>query len=238
MILNTKFIQFTEIMDAKEIEEIVQRLKISRRWKELSLNLSFICKGIKPGLLWDLGKINVKMLLELRVILQDIFVLDFSGDYFVSSRKCFNKHFQNLESNFPFVIDISNNLTEPRIATTETENKIRKDFRTLVSHINGSDEDVIEIDVGDYSNVTTMFGLLLGYPVVYYYDTGIEGNCLSNRDLTVYKIGSQNLWPISFSVPTNLLPQTSIPDWLDKLRTSFSDLDIKSESVNLPFVAM
>merc|ERR1712150_85754 len=224
--------------DLKEIEEIVQRLKISRRCKELSLNLSFICRGIKPGLLWDLGIINLERLLELRVILQDLFVFDFSGDYFISSRKCFNKHFENLESNFPIVIDISNNLAEPRIATSETENKIRKDFRTLLSYINGSDEDVIDIDVGEYSNMTTMFGLLLGYPIVYYYDTEIEGNCLSNRDLTVYKIGFKGLWPISFSVPTNLLPQTNIPAWLDNLRTSFSDLSIKSESVNLPFIAM
>ena len=97
---------------------------------------------------------------------------------------------------------------------------------------------MIEINIGDDINVTTMFGLFLSYPVVYYYDSNLEGNCLSNTDLTVYKIGSNNLWPVSFSVPTKLLPQTNIPKWLDNLRTSFSDLDIKSESVNLPFVAM
>lgn len=228
----------TEKMDAKELTETVQRLRISKRWKELALNLSFIRRGIKPGLLWDLGIITIPRLLELRIILQDIFVLDIAGDFFVSSRQCFNKHFQNLESNFPIVIDISSNLTEPMIATTDIVQNIIKDFRNLLSLIQYSDKDVIGIKIDDYINVTTMFGLLLGYPVVYYYDTGMEGNCLSNRDLTVYKVGSQNIWPISFSVPTNLLTQTSIPDWLDKLRTLFSDLDIKSESVNLPFVAM
>ena len=225
-------------MDPKEIESSLQRLKISRRWKELALNLSFICRGIKPGVLWDLGNVDIPRLLELRIILQDIFVLDISGDFFLSSRKCFNKHYQKLESNFPTVIDISKNLPEPGLATVESEQKVRNDFRYLLSQINDSDEDVIDMNIGDGINVTTMFGLLLDYPVVYYYDTNKEGNCLANRDLTVYKIGSTNLWPISFSVPTNLLPQTNIPEWLDNLRTSFSDLDIKSESVNLPFVAM
>lgn len=225
-------------MDPKEIEPSLQRLKISKRWKELALNLSFICRGIKPGLLWDLGKIDISRLLEIRIILQDIFVLDIAGDFFLSSRKCFNKHYQNLESNFPTVIDISKNLPEPQLATADINQKVRKDFRCLFSQINESDEDVIDINMGNDINLTTMFGLLLGYPVVYYYDTKLEGNCLSNRDLTVYKIGSNNLWPISFSVPTNLLTQINIPKWLDNLRTSFSDLDIKSESVNLPFVAM
>ena len=225
-------------MDSEEITEIVQKLRISKRWKELALNLSFIHRGLKPGLLWDLGSINIRRLLELRIILQDIFVVDIAGDFFVSSRECFNKHLQNLESNFPTVIDISPNLTEPMIATTEIVRKIRKDFRNLLSQIKDSDTDVIGINTEANINVTTMFGLLLGYPVVYYYDTGMEGNCLPNRDLTVYKVGSQNIWPISFSVPTNLVTQTNIPDCLDSLRTSFSDLDIKSESVNLPFVAM
>ena len=225
-------------MNPKEIEPSLQRLKISRKWKELALNLSFICREIKPGLLWDFGNIDTLGLLELRIILPDIFVLKIAGDYFISSRKCFKKHYQNPESNFPTVIDISNNLPEPGIAAAETEQKVHKDFRHLLSQIYASEEDVIDINIGDGINVTTMFGLLLGYPVVYYYDTNIEGNCLSNRDLTVYKIGSNNFWPISFSVPTNLLSQTNIFDWLDNLRTSFSDLDTKSESVNLPFIAM
>ena len=225
-------------MDAEEITEIVQKLRISKRWKELALNLSFIRRGIKPGLLWDLGNINTPGLLELKIILQDIFVLDIAGDFFVSSRECFYKHLENLESNFPIVIDISPNLTEPMIATKESYQKIKEDFKNLLSQIKDSYTDVIGINIEANINLTTMFGLLLGYPVVYYYDTGMEGNCLSNRDLTVYKIGSQSIWPISFSVPTNLLAQTNIPDWLDHLRSSFSDLDIKSESVNLPFVAM
>jgi len=225
-------------MDPKEIEPSLQRLKISKRWKELALNLSFICRGIKPGLLWDLGKIDISRLSELRIILQDVFVLDIAGDFFVSSRKCFNKHCQNLESNFPTVINISKNLPEPEVATVDIYQKVLKDFRYLFSQINESDEEVIELNIGDDINVTTMFGLLLGYPLVYYYDTNLEGNCLSNRDLTVYKIGSNNFWPMSFSVPTSPLTQINIPKWLDNLRTSFSDLDFKSESVNLPFVAM
>jgi len=225
-------------MDPKEIEPSLQRLKISRKWKELALNLSFICREIKPGLLWDLGKIDISRLLEMRIILQDIFVLHIAGDFFVSSKKYFHKHCQNLESNFPTVINISKNLPEPQVATVDIYQKVRKDFRCLFSQINESDEDVIDINIGDDINVTTMFGLLLGYPLVYYYDTNLEGNCLSNRDLTVYKIGSNNFWPMSFSVPTSPLTQINIPKWLDNLRTSFSDLDFKSESVNLPFVAM
>ena len=116
---NIKFDSINTIyrkMETGEITEIVQRLRISKRWKELALNLSFISRGIKPGLLWDLGNINTPRLLELRIILQDIFVLDIAGDFFISSRESYTKHLQNLETNFPTVIDISSNLTVPRLS--------------------------------------------------------------------------------------------------------------------------
>ena len=223
-------------MDIKKIEACVQRLRITRRWKELALNLFFIRRGIKPGFLWDLGNINVSGLLELKIVLPDILVLHIAGDYFVSSRECFHKHLHTLTLNFPTIIDITNKLEKPKIATTVIEHKVQEDLRSLVSQI--CDEDRTDISLGLDMNVTTLFGLMLGYPVVYYYDTKIQGNCLSNRDLTVYKVGSDNVWPISFSVPTNLSTQTSISTWLENLRTSFEDLDIKLENVNLSTIAM
>ena len=79
-----------------------------------------------------------------------------------------------------------------------------------------------DIIVGNGINLTTMFGLLLCYPVVYYYDTNIEGNCLSNRDLTVFSMGYNKLWPSCFSVPENL--PTAIKqanDWVHNLKASY-----------------
>ena len=108
-------------MFPEEIEPKLKALK-SLKWKnfrrlqEVALNLSLIDREIKPGFVWNLEGIDTPapglLASELKTILPDIFVLRIAVDYFISSRKSFNKHLQNLESNFPTVIDVNENLSE------------------------------------------------------------------------------------------------------------------------------
>ena len=133
---------------------------------------------------------------------------------------------------------------------------------TQLQDLGRASAPVLELNSKPDWNFSTLFGVLLGYPVVYWYsDIQHCSNCLSMVPLSVHRVTansddlqtSANLpcaklsevrreHPIySFSVPNALVPhlQNSIDDWFKRVRAkSHKELKLTCELVTLPSVTL
>ena len=77
-------------------------------------------------------------------------------------------------------------------------------------------------------NITTIFGILLDYPVVYWYEDNVNANtCLSCKDLTNYKLNIVNSGAhlmdhsiYSFTIPMSVIDepiQNKIDQWISRV---------------------
>lgn len=222
-----------------DIEQEVRKLRITKKYKELSLILYFLMEGKKPSFLWDLGNVITSDLLKLKIFFSDLVVINISGDYLVSTSELIKQHFQDLNMNFPLIVDISCDRKEPQIATSEIIVDQKCMTVEVMKQISDSAEEVIDLPSKESWNISTLFGILLGYPVVYYYDISNENNCLSNRDLLVHKIGIKDIWATSFSVPANIEVGSRISQWAETvINVSTDDIIFQTESVNLHSVVL
>ena len=159
----------------------------------------------------------------------DFRVLSFDGlDFFIIHVR---ETIRVLESPVTFV-DISRTLKDgPKIVDTAP---IPPDLIAhLVSKISasysGNVENVIRVELDDV-NGTTVFGLMLGYPVVYWYsgyskEDGSAGTCLDGRDVVVCKIQSDSVDDVgglTFSYPKCLsdVLEPKIKEWTDARRVT------------------
>ncbi|XP_025086613.1 UPF0739 protein C1orf74 homolog [Pomacea canaliculata] len=171
--------------------------RASRRWRELMMDLLCVDHGVKPALLFDYSTPDVTVMytflrnLKESSLLQcpNLRIVVIDMDLLLINLKCFadatgertgltdmvSKHF----------IDITPTLSQPQIIT---------DNRKLLQHTLdcfqrcvdkqspfGADSIVWNLDRNELVNPSTLFGLFLGYPVVYWYDMadGCEQSRLS-----------------------------------------------------------
>ena len=113
--------------------------------------------------------------------------------------------------------------------------------RTIVlEKLQSSEEsvDVIEIQLEPNWNGCSLFGVLLGFPCVYTYDTNNgENNCLSYLDLVQIQGFQYNKPVASFTVPQQIYDEypilkEAIENWKGKFHES------KQEVVIFPSVVM
>merc|ERR1712098_401425 len=138
------------------------------------------------------------------------------------------------------------NLSDP-VLLTSTQAEIQIQALGIILYLVETDQQAVQtIDANSSWNLCTLFGFLLGFPVVYYFDVEMDlnTNCLSNRDLIVYKVGVNNIYPISFSIPKILEPEckNAIDLWLQDMRVKISctnsSINISHIHVSLPAVSL
>ena len=236
------FIYRDLMMDLEEIEQRVRPLKLTRRWRELSAYIYCLLHGVKPGFLWDLGPVTTIHILRLEVVVEDIVVLQLgNSDYFVTRRHLFiNHHFNNYE---PMFVDLSREQPTCLRQSEVNETKIMLNMSRQVVKCNDSILQN-EVDEDGKVNLTTLFGLLLGYPVVYTFSDSDDVTSLNNIELNIYKVFLKNIEVISFSVPSVLVNNVSqhIDSWKDRLDKVLGSLSIDHsfsvDHVNLPCVTL
>ena len=104
--------------------------------------------------------------------------------------------------------------------------KITVQFRNILSDTNESEFQMISLE--PEWNITTIFGILLDYPAVYWYEDIIDGKtCLSGKDLINYKLLNtistkasliHNV-VFSFTIPRNVitsLVERAIEVWISQ----------------------
>ena len=153
---------------------------------------------------------------------------------------------RNLTSDLPVIIDISDSLAGPRVLR---EPAILAQVLEMRSRVARQISDLCcSIQTDPTGNVSNLFGLLLNYPVVYFYsDVQSCENCLSFVDLVSSKLylesdSGQARLIASFTFPESLTAscQQSVEAWLKSYRDGFNHLQfrLESEIVNLDVVVL
>ena len=191
-----------------QIRTTLKSVGLKKKLSELSLTLHCLLTGLKPSYLWDLGPLpSINQLINLKTLLPGhVLVLRLEGDFILTPRVRLEGLLRDLDSCPPVFIDISEG-GEPEIVTLG-EAKI-SDIKTILGSVLSSQEDIVEVIDGAQC-VPCLYGLLLGFPVVYTF-SGQSGNSLGGRQLVVVRMEAFCLdlssCPTSFSVPSSLWGQ-------------------------------
>ena len=191
------------MLSLPQIQERVSRLGLSKKHKELSVNIFCLLNNVKPGILWDFGNVDIKKLLSLKSLISDLIILVLDLDFFVASKCSLLESLNKTSECPPYFINISRKLKEPEPVSADVGRKQASILRSLVNQIIEATEDVVTVKLEASWNLCTIFGILLGFPAVYYCDE-VEGNCLDNVALALYKVQADNCSPVSFSIPASL----------------------------------
>lgn len=215
--------------------------KIKRNFVE---NLIFVLNGLKPAYLVDCFAPSEAKLAEfladvrligglteprLVVVSSELFVVNVERVRTLMSRDCPNG-FQ--------LIDVSKSLAKPRLMpATESCEILTTIFQCLRSKLSDLYSDIFTFSDCDLAGVnqSTVYGLLLGYPVLYWFDVSnsIDGNCLGMQELVVNVVRAKEPAVsepcFSFSYPTSLRSQLEsyVGFWFEKVKSHASfDLEL------------
>ena len=208
--------------------------------------------GLKPSVLLDYACVDVRKLKfvietlydsgylenKLRILQVDNFeILIFNAAKLLL-------HLQKLRENMFLIINVSASVRTPFLLPCETANELVDITLNSLSGVLQSSDDVVQINPDHYVNRSTLFGMLLGYPVIYWYeaddgkDKKVEDcTCLSLVPLNVHKLKltfrsfSQKSLPnilnildgkehvfYSFSYPVDCsVADLSVHSWITKL---------------------
>lgn len=216
-----------------------------------------------------------RKLLNNRLILIEVDV-----DYFIVNKKVLKTYVSDLLSSSPtWLVDISN--ATPKVASSEVHQEFSGYLKDILNQLgfstteasnssqssqghnepqqdsNSSNENICPPCVSitslpDDVNLSTIFGCLLGYPNIYWWNADSEGESLTGMPLKVYKLsatysvdGSQAEL-FSFSIPEALEPdlRTGIELWGETVNilvarsTNFANAQFKCDPVLCLSVAL
>jgi len=204
----------------QEIKEFLLKFKLTKQIEKFSINLYFLSKGLKPSILWDFGTVNSTKLANLRTLFgTELLILELSGDFFISFKSKLVRTLKECLINLPVFIDVSEDLETPIEASAAVRDMIVDMVECVVEQVDATREDAfLALSVEENWNLSSLFGILLGFPVVYYFDISGD-NCLGNLDLTVWSVGVRQVGPISFSVPASMegLVERRVMRWWEEM---------------------
>ncbi|XP_076313509.1 UPF0739 protein C1orf74 homolog [Tachypleus tridentatus] len=249
----------------------------------IELDILSVIHGLRPAYLWDKCLASPEEIqnfvrafsarfstskCKYRYNILDVLVLEES--VFVINLQALVGHLGRLvnDSSFPF-IDVSFNLENPELVSVgesltmnvirNVENELRKYWELQQRTESNREPSVIKLDCDNLWNLTALFGILLNFPVIYWYnlETQRKGdNCLGMTTLRVYRIichihFTESLIHheiLSFSVPKCVYSQIQekICLWFFMLKNivssfccaCFKDIELISEEKVLPTVAL
>ena len=166
--------------------EISSLLRHKPLWKTEKLHDDIICvsNDIKPALLLDYINLDIQAIEEFIISIntKDVAVFSLNEDRFV-----LNKTNATIPTNIfpcPFFVDITKGLLDPLILNKEITIPLKKSIKDFINtHVNKQyypksttigtiDEDNTQLKSFPVTaiNFCTVYGYLLGYPVVYWFD--------------------------------------------------------------------
>lgn len=216
-----------------KLDEIILAIRTHLpRWrfpqiKHLGIQIWSINRGKRPAFLWDklpnLGldilKDLLTTLLDNRIITREIQVITMAEEIFLINRE---ELINGLNSHRFLFLDI---LPEGDKFNLINRNK---DITVLVHQLQAN---AIDLSFSDdpTTNLATISGLILDYPVVYYSNHGLD---IRDARLMVYKVLTSDQWILySFSVPADLLTNDeSIRKHIEKWKTRLTGMGLTIES--------
>lgn len=250
-------------------------------------NILAVGCGLKPAYLWDAfaspagpvrlfvdhlkGRGLLESHLDVVVVGEDVFV--------VSLAQTVNTLRRLVDGSSLPLVDVSKVHGSPQLADDGNAALVKGHLLGVLAQLypplrdgqlhranSNSHTELIELQLGAQWNLTTLYGALLRYPVMYWYDASVEtasDSCLAMSPLRVYDVSAApsplhdrgpaataDSWSIhsiySFSVPESLHGhfRARIEAWFADLSATFElqevfkDLRLKSHTVTLPSVAL
>lgn len=208
-------------MSFLRIFEIIKSKNSFKKWKksfkEIAYQIHFVNLGIKRGFLWDFG-------VTIDSTLFDLFILELIETGVVSDSlkvvtlldEVFLINYKMELPDFVFV-NVTRN-TEPKIMDENNSELIW--FKTVNPE---SSDSILKLVPPENSCIPTLIGILIGFPVIYWYDNKIsDENCLGNVVLNVYQATYEECLVMSFSIPAffvlnNITVQNLIQKWVKEL---------------------
>lgn len=173
-----------------------------KKWFLAALDILMIDVGVKASCLFDHWLVTAEDMLtfimtlcQQNLIKNKVSVLRIGLDVVICSSV--HARFLLSEGSPPYFIDISSSLSSPVLASNEKVSGTTKVFSDLCSSLSAvcDSQDltgVYDVEIPDGLNVPCLFGLLLGYPCVYWYDVAEGDNhCLSGQVLHLFQVKGQ-----------------------------------------------
>lgn len=218
-----------------------RRLWTGPKIEKLAQQLFFIGNGMKTGFIWDIGSFDPESANRLLNSLKSAYLVDDAltvfkiGDdfgFFIV------KAVRTLKYDRFSFIDVSKCLCAPSVITKSSKEslviqKCLDELRQQLSLVKPNEILSINLDL-DLTCFPTVFGLLIGYPVVYWYDRSeSDENCLAGLELDVFQVGLVNSSrektcfgdpTISFSIPSCVALDEAVRVRLETWRKTIPDL--------------
>lgn len=236
---------------------------MKKYFHEIIANLQATNLSIKPGFIWDYGGFDIKIqqienvlktLKKSDKLCRSIYMINISDSLIIINLECCLKIIHVSKNNSLKFVNISKSLEEAEIIKDGSilEN-INQMLDTLQNLLTNNIEITLNITPLVDWCVPTIFGLLLGFPFIYYMDneSDISGlNCLSMVPLTVFKakFKTSNLFHniFSFSLPTNLVDsfENKFDEWKNntnfrfKQQNYFQEIKFESNQICLPTLVL
>lgn len=154
----------------------------------------------KSGFLFDLCAIELDflklILTQLKreeLISNDLRVVTFEDETFIINVK------KVLNNELKLIVDINGDLKHPLILEDKLE--IKKAVKTVHENLLKGAENISLNSPIKYLS-PTIFGYLINYPILYYCKS--DENCLSDKELNVFKIYKETHLLMSFSIPSQI----------------------------------
>lgn len=233
----------------------------------LAAEILLVDCGLKPCFLYDVNGASVlqiqaylKELLQIGFIQGPLHVLNMADTVLilkVSNSVSYLRLLLNSED--IHVMDVSAQLKQPEMFGHNQLGHIRSHLSDLLEHLKhyegAKPGAVLVADLTSPEwNLCTMFGFLLQFPAVYWFDTTKSfENCLSFIPLRRFiaqaacpEVRIQKMQVYSFTIPESICEsvQTLLHAWSEGLRQMFqeqhhfTDLRVITETVTLPAVAL
>uniref|UniRef100_UPI0037E75ED0 UPF0739 protein C1orf74 homolog n=1 Tax=Semicossyphus pulcher TaxID=241346 RepID=UPI0037E75ED0 len=235
---------------------------------DLAAQVSALDLGLKPALLYDSNGASadqvqqyLSSLQSSQLVSKSLLTLDLNGNTLIVNPVTARLNVEQLfHDGNAAVIDVCHSLEKPTI-TDPLREELKSTTRDLLlllrelEHLKEAEKPHCVREKSDEWNLCTVFGLLLGYPVAYWFDQNKSfENCLSMTPLTVTTASvtwqadttSHRCCLFSFSVPTALLEemQSKLENWRLCLQERFQqqnvlkDLTVCQSTVTLPSVCL
>lgn len=236
---------------------------------DLASQVSAVDLGLKPAVLYDINgacaeqvKHYLSSLQSLQLVSKSLLTLDLNGNGLIVNPVTVKSNLEQVlhDGSSVAVIDVCHSQETPTVA-----DPLRGDLKRMiqdlllllggVQQLDGVERLLSGGEKCEEWNLCTVFGLLLGYPVTYWFDhTKSFNNCLSMTPLTV--VTASATWQpdttahrcclYSFSVPAALQEEikSDLETWKLRLQQRFEqqnllkDLTINQSIVTLPSVCL
>ena len=236
------------------IETHFKKAKKAQR-NEILQNFTAVLQGIKPSFLFDMCAVPAKTLQcwiedwneqktddELPALV--LLCIDDCHHFIGAVQAMIKSLDRTLKSDHVFFVDVSCNLEYPKLIKDVGNEKpsIFHMVQAVRIELAKESEWHFNFHLEPEHNGCSLFGILLGFQIIYYHEPGQE-NCLSMIELRRFNVKQNGVSILSFSVPnalqiSNEAVNTCLEQWKASIVQNHRGVDISEELIMLPNVIM